>query len=53
MFDGRLYLELQRHGEDNERRIEEPLLDLAYAKGLPLVAHQRRALSQGVDVRGA
>ncbi len=30
MFDGRLYLELQRHGEDNERRIEGPLLDLAY-----------------------
>ena len=37
MFDGRLYLELQRHGEDNERRIEGPLLDLAYAKGLPIV----------------
>ena len=37
LFDGRLYLELQRHGEDNERRIEGPLLDLAYAKGLPIV----------------
>ena len=37
MFDGRLYFELQRHGEDNERRIEGPLLDLAYAKGLPIV----------------
>ncbi len=37
MFDGRLYLELQRHGEDNERRIEGPLLDLAYAKSLPIV----------------
>ena len=38
LFAGRLYLELQRHGEDNERRIEGPLIDLAYAKGLPLVA---------------
>jgi DNA polymerase-3 subunit alpha len=37
LFDGRLYLEVQRHGEDNERRIEPPLLDLAYAKGLPLI----------------
>ena len=38
LFDGRLYIELQRHGEDSERRIEAPLLDLAYARGLPLVA---------------
>jgi DNA polymerase-3 subunit alpha len=37
LFDGRLYLELQRHGEDNERRIEEPLIALAYDKGLPIV----------------
>jgi DNA polymerase-3 subunit alpha len=37
-FDGRLYVELQRHGEDSERRIEAPLLDLAYARDLPLVA---------------
>jgi DNA polymerase-3 subunit alpha len=38
LFDGRLYLELQRHHEDSERRIEAPLIDLAYARGLPLVA---------------
>ena len=37
LFEGRLYLEVQRHGEDNERRIEGPLIDLAYAKGLPLI----------------
>jgi DNA polymerase-3 subunit alpha len=37
LFDGRLYLEIQRHGEDNERRIEEPLITLAYDKGLPIV----------------
>ncbi len=38
LFDKRLYIELQRHGEDSERRVEGPLLDLAYAKGLPIVA---------------
>jgi len=38
LFDGRLYVELQRHGEEIERRIEEPLLDLAYSRSLPLVA---------------
>ncbi len=37
MFDGRLYIELQRHGEETERRIEGPALDLAYARGLPIV----------------
>jgi len=38
LFDGRLYLELQRHGEEAERRIEEPLLDLAHERSLPIVA---------------
>ena len=38
LFDKRLYVELQRHGEDGERRIEGSLLDLAYGKGLPIVA---------------
>ena len=38
LFDGRLYIELQRHGEEAERRIEPALLDLAFARGLPLVA---------------
>jgi DNA polymerase-3 subunit alpha len=38
MFDGRLYVELQRHGLSDERAAEEQLIDLAYAKGLPLVA---------------
>ncbi|WIM13988.1 DNA polymerase III subunit alpha [Enhydrobacter sp.] len=38
MFEARLYIELQRHGEEAERRIEDPLIDLAYDKGLPLVA---------------
>ncbi len=38
MFGDRLYVELQRHGMDKERRIEGGLIDLAYSKGLPLVA---------------
>src|SRR5207249_247542 len=38
LFSDRLYVELQRHGIDKERRAESGLIDLAYAKGLPLVA---------------
>ncbi|SJZ47281.1 DNA polymerase-3 subunit alpha [Enhydrobacter aerosaccus] len=38
LFPGRLYIELQRHGEETERRIEGPLLELAYEKGVPIVA---------------
>ncbi len=37
-FPGRLYVELQRHGIEVEDRIEGPLIDLAYAHDLPLVA---------------
>src|SRR6202165_2737227 len=38
LFGDRLYVELQRHGIDKERRAEAGLIDLAYTKGLPLVA---------------
>ncbi|WP_262048723.1 DNA polymerase III subunit alpha [Bradyrhizobium sp. Bra78] len=38
LFGDRLYVELQRHGLDKERRVESGLIDIAYAKGLPLVA---------------
>src|SRR6186713_1031805 len=38
LFGDRLYVELQRHGTPQERRCEGALLELAYAKGLPLVA---------------
>src|SRR3954471_15367603 len=38
LFGDRLYVELQRHGADKERRAEAGLIDLAYEKGLPLVA---------------
>jgi DNA polymerase III subunit alpha len=37
-FPNRLYVELQRHGLPEERATEETLLDLAYAKDLPLAA---------------
>src|SRR5690349_8740891 len=38
LFGDRLYVELQRHGVERERRAETALIDLAYARGLPLVA---------------
>ncbi len=38
LFPGRLYVELMRHGEPDERLIEGRLLDLAYARDLPLIA---------------
>src|SRR5471032_2445053 len=37
-FPTRLYVELQRHGLAEERATEDALLDMAYAKALPLVA---------------
>src|SRR5438477_113537 len=38
LFGDRLYVELQRHGLDIERRAEGALIDLAYRNGLPLAA---------------
>ncbi|GGC56249.1 DNA polymerase III subunit alpha [Chelatococcus reniformis] len=38
LFGDRLYVELQRHGLADERRVEPELLRLAYDHGLPLVA---------------
>ncbi len=37
-FPGRLYIELMRHGLDEERRTETLFLDLAYDMDLPIVA---------------
>ncbi|WP_417680048.1 DNA polymerase III subunit alpha [Roseibium sp.] len=37
-FEGRCYVELQRHGTEEERRTEPAFIDLAYELGLPLVA---------------
>ncbi|MGB8577857.1 MAG: PHP domain-containing protein, partial [Pseudolabrys sp.] len=38
LFGDRLYVELQRHGTPSERRCEPVLINLAYSKGVPLVA---------------
>ncbi|MGB6343114.1 MAG: DNA polymerase III subunit alpha, partial [Xanthobacteraceae bacterium] len=38
LFGDRLYIELQRHGLPAERTAEAGLIDLAYARGIPLVA---------------
>ena len=38
IFDGRLYVELMRHGLEVERQIESDLIDLAYRHDIPLVA---------------
>jgi DNA polymerase-3 subunit alpha len=38
LFGDRLYVELQRHGMPAERVAEPGLIDLAYARGIPLVA---------------
>jgi len=38
LFPGRLYIELARHGDPVCERAEEPLIDVAYARNLPLVA---------------
>ena len=38
LFGDRLYIELQRHGTAAERRVEPQLLDLAYARGIRIVA---------------
>ena len=38
LYGDRLYIELQRHGMAAERLCEPALIELAYARGLPLVA---------------
>src|ERR1700751_2164747 len=38
LFGDALYIELQRHALEKDRGVEAGLVDLAYAKGLPLVA---------------
>ncbi|MBG77830.1 MAG: DNA polymerase III subunit alpha [Alphaproteobacteria bacterium] len=37
-FEGRLYIELQRHGWSAEEAVEDALIDMAYAHDVPLVA---------------
>ena len=38
LFGGRLYIELSRRGDTTEAAAEEALIDMAYARALPLVA---------------
>jgi DNA polymerase-3 subunit alpha len=38
LFPARLYIELSRRGDEIEERAESALIDLAYARNLPLVA---------------
>lgn len=38
LFPNRLYIELARHGDPACERAEEPLIEMAYARALPLVA---------------
>ena len=38
LFGDRLYVEVQRHGTADERATESPLVELAYAQEIPLVA---------------
>ncbi|MFU7528328.1 DNA polymerase III subunit alpha [Qipengyuania sp. ASV99] len=38
LFPGRLYIELARHGDDTCARAEDALIDMAFARDLPLAA---------------
>ena len=38
LFPGRFYIELMRHGMEDETRIEAALVNLAYVQGVPLLA---------------
>jgi len=49
LFGDRLYVELQRHGMPNERMSEPVLIDLAYEKGLPLVATNEPYFATAAD----
>jgi DNA polymerase-3 subunit alpha len=49
LFGDRLYVELQRHGTPAERRTEPALLDLAYTRGLPLVATNEPYFATAAD----
>src|SRR5580704_15362818 len=49
LFGDTLYVELQRHGTAAERAAEAGLLDLAYGKGLPLVAANEPFFARAED----
>ena len=49
LFGDRLYVELQRHGTAHERMAEPVLIDLAYGKGIPLVATNEPYFATAAD----
>ena len=49
LFGDGLYVELQRHGTAEERACAPSLIDLAYAKGLPLVATNEPFFGEAED----
>lgn len=49
VFGDNLYMELQRHGRQNEALVEPQLVDYAYKKGVPLVAANEPFFSQQSD----
>ncbi len=49
LFGDRLYVEVQRHGLESERRVEPALLELAYARSLPLVATNEPYFAAAAD----
>ncbi|MFZ0730131.1 MAG: DNA polymerase III subunit alpha, partial [Methylovirgula sp.] len=48
-FPDRFYIELQRHGLAREREIEPELVDLAFRRGLPLVATNEAYFAEAED----
>ena len=49
LFGDRLYIELQRHGTTAERTAEPALVELAYARGIPLVATNEALFARRED----
>ncbi|MBI1981711.1 MAG: DNA polymerase III subunit alpha [Methylocystis sp.] len=49
LYGDRLYVEIQRHKSRAEREVEPQLLDLAYRRGLPLVATNEPYFAQPGD----
>ena len=53
LFGDRLYMELQRHGLDKERRVESGLIDIAYAQRPAAGCDQRAVFRRDRRLRGA
>jgi DNA polymerase III subunit alpha len=49
VFADRFYIELQRHGTENERLSEVELIDIAYAKDIPIVASNQPYFATPAD----